>query len=145
MKLMSSAFRAEEYIPSKYTCDGDNISPSLEISDVSQETESLALVMDDPDAPMGVFTHWIVWNIPKDTTKILEGIKPQGIEGRTDFGRIGYGGPCPPSGDHTYRFKLYALSKKLDLGEGVIKREFEEAIKDCIIEEALLRGKYKRR
>ena len=144
MKLTSSAFGDGGDIPSRFTCDGDNISPPSEIGDVPEGTEVLALVMDDPDAPMGTFDHWLVWNIPKDTTKIEEGAEPQGIQGRTDFGRTGYGGPCPPSGTHTYRFKLYALSKELDLREGVGKSQLEEAIKGSIIEEVVLKGKYRR-
>ena len=145
MKLTSSAFKDGGNIPSRYTCDGDDISPPLQISDVPEKAEMLALVMDDPDAPMGTFDHWLVWNIPKDTTEIKEGVEPEGIQGRTDFGKIGYGGPCPPSGTHTYRFKLYALSKRLDLEEGARKSQLEEAMKGYIIEEVVLRGKYSRR
>jgi len=145
MKIVSSAFKEGEDIPSKYTCDGDDVSPPLEISDLPEGTDVLALVMDDPDAPMGTFIHWLMWNIPKDTTKIEEGVEPQGAHGRTDFGRTRYGGPCPPSGTHTYRFKLYALSKKLDLREGATKRELEKAMKGYIIEESVLTSKYRRR
>ena len=93
---------------------------------------------------MGTFDHWLVWNISQETTKIEEGVEPQGTQGRTDFGRTEYGGPCPPSGTHTYRFKLYALGKKLDLGEGAGKSQLEEAMKGTIIEEAVLKGKYSR-
>lgn len=144
MKLSSSEFVDGGMIPSRYTCDGANISPPLEISDVPEGTEVLALVMDDPDAPIGTFDHWVVWNIPKDTTQIPEGTEPQGIQGRTDFGRMGYGGPCPPSGTHGYKFKLYALNKKLDLKEGARKKELEVAMQGHIIEETTLTGKYKR-
>ncbi len=144
MKLTSPVFNDGGNIPSKYTCDGEDISPPLEISDVPSETETIALVMDDPDAPVGTFTHWVVWNIPKDTTKIEEGKEPQGVQGRTDFGKKGYGGPCPPSGTHNYRFKLYALKKRLDLKEGASKKEVEKAMQGSIVEEALLTGKYRR-
>jgi len=144
MKLTSPAFVDGGTIPSRYTCDGANISPPLKISDVPEGTESLALVMDDPDAPMGTFDHWVVWNIPKGTREIPEGTEPQGVQGRTNFGKLGYGGPCPPSGTHGYKFKLYALSKKLDLKEGASKRELERAMKGNIIEEVVLTGKYSR-
>lgn len=145
MKLTSPAFEDGGNIPSRYTCDGDNISPPLEISEMPEGTAVLALVMDDPDAPMGTFDHWLVWNIPKETTKIEEGIEPQGIQGRTDFAKTGYGGPCPPSGTHTYRFKLYALSKELGLREGAGKSQLEEAMKGSIIQETVLKGKYQRK
>jgi hypothetical protein len=93
---------------------------------------------------MGTFDHWLVWNIPKETREILEGTEPQGVQGRTDFGKLGYGGPCPPFGTHAYKFKLYALNKKLDLREGSSKRELENAMKGHIIEEVVLTGKYRR-
>ena len=144
MKLASSAFIDKEFIPSKYTCDGEKISPPLEIIDVPKGTEVLALVMDDPDATIGTFDHWVVWNIPKDTANIPEGTEPEGIGGMTDAGRIGYVPPCPPSGTHNYRFKLYALSKKLNLKEGSRKKELELAIERYVIAESLLIGKYKR-
>ncbi|MFH1783422.1 MAG: YbhB/YbcL family Raf kinase inhibitor-like protein [bacterium] len=144
MKLTSSAFSDGERIPAKHTCDGENVSPSLSILDVPEGTESLALVMDDPDATIGTFDHWVVWNIPADVQRISEGTEPPGVQGMTDFGRVGYGGPCPPSCVHGYRFKLYALSKKLDLKEGSNKEELERAMEGNIIEETLLVGKYGR-
>ena len=144
MKLTSPAFSDGGNIPSKYTCDGENISPPLEISDVPSGTQSLTLVMDDPDAPIGTFDHWLIWNIPADTKTIAEGCEPSGVGGITGFGKIGYGGPCPPSGVHGYKFKLYALSKKLDLKGGFGKKALESAMKGNIIEEVVLTGKYKR-
>ncbi|MCK4532921.1 YbhB/YbcL family Raf kinase inhibitor-like protein [bacterium] len=144
MKLTSSAFVDEENILSRYTCDGKNISPPLQISDVPENSEVLVLIMDDPDAPMGTFVHWVVWNIPKDTENIPEGTEPEGVEGITDFGKKGYGGPCPPSGTHSYRFKLYALNKKLDLKEKSRKKDVEMAMEGYIIESVLLTGRYKR-
>jgi len=144
VKLSSSAFTDGGNIPSKYTCDGANVSPPLKISEVPEGTESLALVMDDPDAPMGTFDHWVVWNIPRETQEIQEGKEPQGIQGRTDFGRTGYGGPCPPSGTHRYKFKLYALDTKLNLREGSRKRDLESAMRGHIIEEVVLTGNYRR-
>ena len=144
MRLTSSAFVDGGNIPSKYTCDGKNISPPLEISDVPDDTGVLVLIMDDPDAPMGTFVHWVVWNIPKDTGNIAEGSEPGGVQGITDFGKTGYGGPCPPSGTHSYSFKLYALNKKLDLREKSGKKDVEIAMEGYIIENVLLTGRYKR-
>ena len=144
MKLTSPAFVDGGNIPSKYTCDGEDISPPLQISDVTEDTRGLTLIMDDTDAPMGTFIHWVVWNIPKDTKDIPEGTEPEGVQGMTNFGKTGYGGPCPPSGTHTYRFKLYALNKRLDLKERSRKKDVELAMRGCIIEDVLLTGKYKR-
>ncbi|MCK5533953.1 YbhB/YbcL family Raf kinase inhibitor-like protein [bacterium] len=144
MKLTSSAFVNGGNIPSKYTCDDKNISPPLEISDVPKNAEILVLIMDDPDAPMGTFVHWVVWNIPKDTVNIPEGTEPAGVQGITDFGKTGYGAPCPPSGTHSYRLRLYALNKKLELKEKSGKKDVEIAMEKYIIESVLLTGKYKR-
>ena len=144
MRLTSPAFVDAGNIPSKYTCEGENISPPLEISDLPDNAVSLALIMDDPDAVVGTFVHWVVWNIPKDTKNIQEGSEPEGVQGITGFGRIGYGGPCPPSGTHNYKFKLYALNKKLDLKQSSRKRDLEQAMRGYIIEDVVLTGKYKR-
>jgi len=144
MKLTSEAFEEDGRIPEKYTCDGEDVSPPLNIHDVPEGTESLVLVMDDPDAPMGVFDHWLVWNIPPDTEKIEEGRQPRGVAGKNDFGNLGYGGPCPPSGTHTYRFKLYALDYKLEFGKGVTKKDLQNEMEDHILEMTMLRGKYSR-
>jgi len=145
MKLTSSAFEDGGDIPAKYTCDGADVSPPLQISGVPGEARSLALVMDDPDAPRGTFDHWVVWNIPPDTTVIPEGASPRGVVGRNDFGKTAYGGPCPPSGTHTYRFKLYALDAMLELPAGSTKKDLEGAMKGHVLAEALLKGKYSRR
>lgn len=144
MKLTSPAFQNEGLIPSKYTCDGDNISPALIISDIPNNAKSLALIMDDPDAPMGTFVHWVVWNIPADKKEIKEGETGGFKEGMNDFGRIGYGGPCPPSGTHRYFFKLYALDTKLNLNDDVTKADLEKAMGDHIIAQARLMGTYSR-
>jgi hypothetical protein len=144
MKLTSDAFKNDGRIPVRYTCDGEDISPPLSISDVPESAESLALVMDDPDAPMGTFDHWIVWNIPVDTISIAEGEQPEGVPGRNDFGNLGYGGPCPPSGTHVYRFKLYALDTMLELEEGATKEELQVAMEGHIVERDILRGRYSR-
>lgn len=145
MKLTSSAFDHNQIIPSKYTCDGENVSPPLEISEVSKRAKSLVLIVDDPDAPAGDWVHWTVWNIPLDTKEILEGNIPEGAsEGVTDFGKPGYGGPCPPSGTHRYFFKLYAIGADLYLDSLATKKDIEKAMEEYIIDKAELIGLYKR-
>ncbi len=143
MKITSAAFKEGGAIPSKYTCDGDDSSPPLIISDVPKNAKTLALISDDPDAPMGTWVHWVVWNIPADTKEIAEGEAP-GEEGTTDFGRTGYGGPCPPSGTHRYFFKLYALDTELNLPGSTTKKQLESAMKGHVVAEAKLIGTYKR-
>ncbi|MCD6415403.1 MAG: YbhB/YbcL family Raf kinase inhibitor-like protein [Planctomycetes bacterium] len=144
MELRSAAFEHGGRIPFRYTCDGANVSPPLEISDVPETAAALALVMDDPDAPGGTFDHWLVWNIPPDTTSIPEDSEPEGVQGKTDFGRRGYGGPCPPDGTHTYRFKLYALDQELSLPQGARKSALEEAMTGHVLAQTLLAGVYTR-
>jgi len=144
VKITSPAFEHEGKIPSKYTCDGKDISPPLRFEDVPKGAASLALVMDDPDAPMGTFDHWVVWNIPPETRSVEEGREPSGVQGKTSFGRMGYGGPCPPRGVHRYFFKLYALDTVLNLPAGSRKKDLEEAMKGHVIEQAVLMGKYSR-
>lgn len=145
MKL-TSVFAHNENIPSKYTCDGEDAAPELIISEVPANAQSLVLIVDDPDAPMGTWVHWVLYNIPANTIKIDAQNLPQGTkQGTTDFGRIGWGGPCPPSGTHRYFFKLYAIEKTLDLPEGATKAQVENAIKTHIIEKVELVGLYKRK
>ncbi len=145
MKLTSPIFTDNQMIPSKYTCDGENVSPPLEISEVSERAKSLVLIVDDPDAPGGDWVHWTVWNIPLDTKEILEGTIPEGAsEGVTDFGKPGYGGPCPPSGTHRYFFKLYAIGADLYLDSLAAKKDIEKAMEGYIIAKAELIGLYKR-
>ncbi len=116
MKITSSAFENNGNIPSKYTCDGEGINPPLNFSDIPASTQSLALIVDDPDAPSGTFVHWTVWNIDPKSTGIEENSIPSGaVQGMTSYGKEGYGVPCPPSGVHRYFFKLYALDAKLYL------------------------------
>jgi len=145
MKLTSSAFANNGAISSEFTCDGADISPALVISDVPKNAKSLALIMDDPDAPIGTFVHWVVWNIPTDTKEIKKGDEPAGVQGTTGFKRSGYGGPCPPSGTHRYFFKLYALDILLDLPEGSNKNDLEKSMGSHIIEKTQLIGLYKRK
>jgi Raf kinase inhibitor-like YbhB/YbcL family protein len=143
MQLSSSEFQNNEPIPSKYTCNGSDISPPLAITDTLKDAVSLALIIDDPDAPMGTWVHWIVWNIDPKTTEIAEGSAPSGaVEGKTDFGRSGYGGPCPPSGTHRYFFKLYALDTELDLDPSSEKKDLEKAMKEHIIDQTEIIGTY---
>ena len=144
MRISSDDFENEGVIPAEYTCDGSDLSPSLVISDVPGETKSLALVMDDPDAPMGTFTHWVVWNIPPGTARNESGEDISYPQGRTSFGTMSYGGPCPPGGTHRYFFKLYALDTLLDLLTGSSKADLEKAMKGHVVSKALLVGKYSR-
>lgn len=144
MKI-TSVFEHNGNIPSKYTCDGQNAAPELIISEVPSNAKSLVLIVDDPDAPMGTWVHWLLYNIPVNTTKIdALNLPPVAKQGTTDFETIGWGGPCPPSGTHRYFFKLYAIDKELDLPQGVTKPQLEKEIKDHILEKAELIGLYKR-
>lgn len=151
MKLESSAFIDEGMVPSKYTCDGNDVSPPLAWSGVPSGTKSFALIADDPDAPMGTWVHWVVWNIPPSTTKLDEDIPTDrrlddGMrQGLNDFKRPGYGGPCPPGGKHRYFFKLYALDKEITLGDGAGKIDLQGAMKGHILAEAQLMGRYERK
>jgi Raf kinase inhibitor-like YbhB/YbcL family protein len=140
IKVFSSAFASNGTIPRKYTCTGQNVSPPLEFQGIPEEAESLVLIMDDPDAPMKTFTHWIVWNIGP-VAKIEEDSIP-GVEGMNDFRKIGYGGPCPPSGTHRYFFRIYALDKQLELKEGASRKELQSEMIGHIIAEGELMGKY---
>ena len=141
--ITSPAFENNGFIPSKYTCDGDDVNPPLNIEGVPEETQSLVLMVDDPDAPMGTWDHWIVWNIDP-TGKIEENSIP-GIEGLNNFRKHSYGGPCPPSGTHRYFFKVYALDRKLDLHLNSRKRDVERVMKGHILAKGELIGLYKRR
>ncbi len=150
MELKSSAFENNEMIPKLYTCDGKDVSPPLNWNDIPEKTKSLALICDDPDAPRGIWVHWVVYSI-KSVSKELpakvlhQEIMPNGaIQGINDFGKIGYGGPCPPGGTHRYFFKLYALDSMLDLEPGATKKQLLQAMEGHIISEAQLIGKYKR-
>jgi len=144
LKLSSSVFEHNGSIPPKYTCDGDDISPPLEISNVGEGVKSLVLIMDDPDAPGGTWDHWVVFNLSPTLTAIEEGFEPKGVSGNNSWGRIGYGGPCPPSGEHRYIFKLYTLDTKLSLKEGATKTEVEKSMQDHIFQQTELIGLYKR-
>lgn len=143
--ITSSAFADNESIPPEYTADGRNVNPPLAISDIPDGTVSLALIMDDPDAPRGTWDHWIVWNIPPNTGEIAAGSVPAGaVQGANGWGRSGYGGPSPPSGTHRYFFKLYALDIALDLKPGAKKAVVESAMEGHIIAQTKLVGLYSR-
>ena len=151
MELKSSAFTAGEMIPQKYTCDGPDVSPPLSWSDVPAGAKSLALIADDPDAPMGTWVHWVAWNIPPNAHGLEEGMPkkdslPNGMkQGTTDFRSIGYGGPCPPSGTHRYFFKLYALDTSLNLPPSATKKDLDKAMQGHLLQQVELMGKYARR
>ena len=146
MKIESSAFQNGSEIPRKYGYKKDNINPPISIKEIPNETKSLALIMDDPDA-MGavgkIWVHWIVWNIDPSNSEIIENSVPSdSVQGKTDFGEISYGGPAPPDKEHTYIFKLYALDEMLNIDEGSTKSQVEEAMKGHVLSEAKLEGKY---
>lgn len=146
MILESSAFENGGTIPRKYGYKNENLSVPLKINEIPETAKSLVLIMDDPDA-MGavgkIWTHWILWNISPNTKEIAENSIPaDSIQGKTDFDEIGYGGPAPPDKEHTYIFKLYALDTTLNLEEGSSKADVEEAMKNHILTEVKLEGKY---
>lgn len=143
--LTSSAFDAGAEIPTRYTCDGDDVSPPLAWSDAPAGTRSLALVVDDPDAPGGTFTHWLAWGLKPDARRLEEGQAPA-VEGRNDFGKTGYRGPCPPPGHgaHRYFFRLRAVDAELDLAPGAGKDELERLIGEHELAVAELMGTYAR-
>jgi hypothetical protein len=146
MTITSPAFGNKELIPSTFTCDGADVNPALNIGNVPPEAKSLTLIMDDPDAPGGMWVHWVVWNIDPTTREIKEnGVPPGAKQGVNDFRKTPYGGPCPPSGTHRYFFKLYALDAMLDVGSGTTKGALEKAMTGHILAQAELMGRYKRK
>jgi Raf kinase inhibitor-like YbhB/YbcL family protein len=153
MRITSPAFEAGAEIPRRHTCDGEDVSPPLTLADVPAGVASVALIVDDPDAPRGTFVHWLLWNVPPETGDLLEAVPAIGrvpslggaVQGNNDFGRLGYGGPCPTDRRHTYRLLLYALSRELDLEPGARRQALEDAMKGAIIAQAELTGTYERR
>lgn len=148
--IKSSVFNNGGYLPDRYTCDSLNVSPPLQFDDIPKSTKSLVLICDDPDAPMGTWVHWVVYNIAPSTTKLLEGVVkekalPDGaLQGVNDFAEVGYGGACPPNEKpHRYFFKLYALNQSLALEKGATKRDVEKAMTGHIIQEAKICGLYR--
>jgi Raf kinase inhibitor-like YbhB/YbcL family protein len=143
LKLSSTAFEGNGLIPGKYTCDGENISPPLDVENIPEEAKCLALIVDDPDAPSKTWVHWIMWNMP--LTHHIKENEAHGIEGLNDFHQNHYGGPCPPSGTHRYFFKLYALNSLLDLPANTEKPALEKAMSEYIVGFGELIGCYKRK
>ena len=150
-EIKSPAFGENDVIPQKYTCDGEDLSPPLAWANPPQGTKSFALIADDPDAPVGTWVHWIVYDLPSDAERLPEGVPVDKTlsngakQGLTDFRQVGYGGPCPPPGSsHHYFFKLYALDKKLNLPPRVTNTKLLDAMKKHILAEADLMGRYKR-
>lgn len=150
MTLSSAAFAAEGTIPAKYTCDGENLSPALSWDAPPAGTKSLAVLVSDPDAPNKTFVHWVLYDLPPDLRQLPEGVPANpllsegGTHGKSDFGKFGYGGPCPPNGNHRYVFKLYALDKLLDLPPGASQAEVIKAMEGHTLAEAELIGRYRR-
>ncbi len=153
MIVKTNAFKPSEAVPQKYTCDGADVSPDLTWEGAPQQTRSFALICDDPDAPIGIFNHWVLYGLPSTATGLPENLPkkdevdpPKCKQGTNDFGRVGYGGPCPPRGSrHRYFFKLYALDKEIQLSSKAQKRDLEAAIKGHVLAHAELMGTYQRK
>lgn len=144
MKITSPAFEHDATIPSVYTCDGRDSIPPLAFEGVPDGAASLALIVDDPDAPMGTWDHWVVWNIPPTTRGVDEGKIPAGVVGRNSWKRNDWGGPCPPSGEHRYFFKLFALDSMLDLPPNATKEQLERAMRGHVLAQSEMIGRYRR-
>jgi Raf kinase inhibitor-like YbhB/YbcL family protein len=150
MRVFSPVFSDGDDIAAKYTCDGENVSPPLEWEDIPHGTTSFSIVVDDPDAPSGVFVHWLLFNVPASENGLTEGVGVEGptsgggIQGKNGFGKIAYGGPCPPSGTHRYYFHLYAVDTNLDLPPGASRRDWDRAAQGHVLSEAQLMGRYAR-
>jgi Raf kinase inhibitor-like YbhB/YbcL family protein len=150
--ISTKSFKPAETIPTKYTCDGADVSPDLKWSEAPKNTKGFALICDDPDAPVGTFTHWVLYGLAHDAAELPEGMAktpevgyPDCKQGKNDFGRVGYGGPCPPRGSkHRYYFKLYALDAAVSLQPGASRSELESAIKGHILAQAEVMGTYQR-
>lgn len=146
LRISSPAFRSHDNIPVQYTCDGSDINPPLLIEGIPGQSKSLALIVDDPDAPMGTWVHWVVWNMDPKTSEIKENNVPEkSSQGINDFRKHEYGGPCPPSGTHRYFFKLYALDTVLNISPDSKKADLEKAMKGHILSQTDLIGLYKRK
>ena len=150
LQISSPAFAEGQMIPKKYTCDGENVSPPLAWSGVPSNARALALIVDDPDAPAGTWTHWIVFNLPAGTTGLPEGVAATNklengaLQGTNSFRKVGYGGPCPPGGTHRYYFKLYALDAPLSLSNSATAKDVQAAIQGHTLASAQLMGRYGR-
>lgn len=145
MTIKSPLFHQGGDIPAKFTCDDGETSPPLQISGIPSDAKSLVLIAEDPDVPSGVFTHWLVWNIPPQTNSLAEGSAPKGVQGTNDFGKSGYGAPCPPSGAHRYYFRVFALDRELALPPGAKRNQLEAVMKGHVIAQGELMGRYARK
>ncbi len=150
MELTSSAFKNGELIPSKYTCEGEDVSPPLVFHNVPAQTKTLALILEDPDVPPQIradrmWNHWVVFNMPPQTKSIGAGASAPGVEGLTTWGSAGYRGPCPSIGNHRYFFKLFALDTLLNLGPQTTKHDLEQAMRGHILAAAELMGRYEKK
>jgi len=150
LRLTSTAFKEGEAIPRGYTCDGANVSPPLEWTGVPKSAKTIAIIADDPDAPGGTWVHWVLYNLSAEGLGLIENtpqtetLQGGGVQGKNDFSKIGYGGPCPPSGTHRYFFKFYALDSELALQPGATRAEVEKAMEGHIVGQAQLMGTYRR-
>lgn len=151
LKVSSPAFQEGGEIPLRYSCEGEDVSPVLQWSDPPEGTKSIALIMDDPDAPGGTFTHWVLYNLPPDSRSLPEAIPAKAepstgtLQGKNDFQKTGYSGPCPPPGrPHRYQFTVYALDRALNLEAGISQRQLREAIEGHILAQGRLTGTYQR-
>jgi len=150
INVTSSAFKEGGMIPSKYTCDGEDISPDIAWAGIPAGAKSIALIGDDPDAPRGTWVHWVIYNIPPDSKGLPEAVPPDrllgdgSMQGMNDSNQTGFGGPCPPGGVHRYFFKVYALDTKLSLGPGATKKDLEGAMRDHVLARGQLMGRYQR-
>ncbi len=150
IKLISAAFSEGAMIPTRYTCDGEDVSPPLSWTELPPETGSFALICEDPDAPVGTWDHWVLFNIPASATGLPEAVPATAtlddgsVHGNNSWGRLGYGGPCPPGGTHRYIFSLFALDIKLDLKSGATKSGLLKAMEGHILARTRLMGKYRR-
>jgi Raf kinase inhibitor-like YbhB/YbcL family protein len=149
--ITSPSFSAGGAIPKKFTCDGSDVSPQLSWKGAPAGTQTFALIVDDPDAPVGTWVHWVLYDVPANTTELPEGLEKKeqvasgALQGRNDFHKTGYGGPCPPAGKpHRYFFKLYALDTKLNLRAGATKPDVERAMRGHILDQTELMGRYSR-
>lgn len=143
MRITSQAFVEGGRIPKQYTKYGENRIPPIHLEDIPARAKSLALIVEDPDAPNGTFNHWLLYNLDPKTTDIKENRVPEkAAQGQNDFGEVDYGGPKPPSGEHRYFFRAFALDTKVQLPEGIQRRELEQEMKDHVVDEAVLMGKY---
>lgn len=140
--VASPAFAHNGFIPVKYTCDGEDVNPALEIKNIPAEAKSIVLIVDDPDAPAGTWDHWVVWNIPAGN---IEENSTPGVEGMNSFGKHSYGGPCPPYGTHRYFFKVYTLDIKLDIDKNSGKKQVEKAMEGHVLAKGELVGLYSRK